>query len=82
MTAVEMGRKKDPAKDKLVMFLYILMREHLPSGRVERIMEEHVDEIHHIPIYENGYLAEHAANIAGRLREKSDGKDDRQEESH
>ena len=58
--------------DKLVQFLYVLLRDHVPSGVVEGIMEGHVEKMSSIngqTYYTNGYLADHALDIAIRLRD-------------
>lgn len=61
------------SQDPLVSFLYILMRDHLPAGVVEGIIQNHVvveaqdegpsDESQ----FCNGYLAAYAKDIAARL---------------
>lgn len=53
---------------KLVSFLYILMRDHLPSGAVEGIMENHVKKIDKKkPVFTNEHLKAHAVELAERL---------------
>lgn len=56
--------------DRLVGFLYVLMRDHVPSGVVEGILVEHVEAAADRPtrVFSNGWLAEHAKNVASRLR--------------
>lgn len=56
-------------KDPLVSFLYLLMRDALPVGEVEKLVqncedtgEDHVDEL------SNGWLAKYAEDLASRLR--------------
>lgn len=57
-------------RDSLVRFLYILMRDHLPSGVVEDIMENHVEkEKHEWTRLTNGFLAGHAYDLASRLKQ-------------
>ena len=51
--------------NKLVEFLYILMRDHLPAGKVEGIMIDHVTGGENN--YTNGWLATYAKDIARRL---------------
>jgi len=54
------------SEDPLVNFLYILMRDYLPTGVVERIVEEHTYS--DIASFSNGWLAEYAKDIALRLK--------------
>ncbi len=55
--------------DKLVSFLYTLMRDHLPAGVVEKILVEDVERCAGKTIeYSNGYLASYAQDVANRLR--------------
>jgi hypothetical protein len=59
--------KTHKSSDPLVAFLYLLMRDHLPCGRVEDILED----IGPAPFgheFTNGFLAQHAEDIAKRLR--------------
>jgi len=62
------------SKDKLVQFLYILMRDHLPPGTVEGIIRDHVESLPHRPASEiyftNGWLAKYAEDIRDRLTNK------------
>jgi len=51
---------------KLQAFLYILVRDHLPFGEVERIvmdLEQHPDSY----TFSEEHLAEYAADLATRL---------------
>lgn len=51
--------------DRLVSFLYSLLRDHLPAG----VVEELVRGSQCIPVeYTNGYLANYAKNLADRLK--------------
>jgi hypothetical protein len=54
---------------RLVAFLYVLMNNHLTPGAVEDIMHNHVEavELKTERLYTNGWLAQHAQNIAERL---------------
>jgi hypothetical protein len=56
------------SSSKLVVFLYLLMRDHLPVGEIERIMlEVSADSM---PVtYTNGWLAQHCKDIEKRLNE-------------
>lgn len=51
--------------DKLVSFLYELMRDHLPSGVVEKIVRASEDPDVQ---YTNGWLAKYAEDLANRLK--------------
>lgn len=51
--------------DRLVSFLYSLLRDRLPAG----VVEELVRDSQGIPVeYTNGYLAKYAKNLADRLK--------------
>jgi hypothetical protein len=52
--------------DPLVSFLYILMRDHLPTGTVEGIVTDHC--IASPSSFTNGWLAKYAINLAESLR--------------
>jgi hypothetical protein len=65
--------KRGKSSDRLAQFLYILMRDYLPSGAVEGIMEKYVERAlwpdqTRKAVFSNGYLAEHAKDLAARLR--------------
>lgn len=50
---------------KLVSFLYDLMRDHLPPGKVEELVRASTEsEV----LYSNGWLAKYAQDIANRLK--------------
>jgi hypothetical protein len=50
---------------KLVAFLYELMRDHLPPGVVERLVQDsQISEC----LYTNGWLAKYAEDLANRLK--------------
>ncbi len=50
---------------KLVSFLYELMRDHLPPGKVEELARASTDPD---VTYSNGWLAQYAQDIANRLK--------------
>lgn len=52
--------------DRLVEFLYILMRDHVPLGTVEGIIIDHV--VGGENRYTNGWLANYARDVSLRLR--------------
>jgi len=55
---------------KLVSFLYILLRDHLPSGVVEQIVYDvYTAEDIEYTRYTNGWLASYAKDIADRLEQ-------------
>lgn len=55
---------------KLVSFLYELMRDHLPAGTVEAIVQASEDESD--ILYTNGWLAKYAEDLANRLKDQSE----------
>lgn len=52
--------------DPLVSFLYLLMRDYLPVGIAERLVEMHSYE--ETTSFTNGYLADYAKDLATRLK--------------
>lgn len=52
---------------RLITFLYELMRDHLPAGKVEEIVRASEDESE--VTYTNGWLAQYAEDLAKRLSE-------------
>ena len=54
-------------KERLVSFLYILMRDHLPSGVVEEIMLRHVEISVTGVEYSNPHLFAHAQELEARI---------------
>lgn len=56
------------SEDPLVSFLYILLRDHLPSGVIEGIMLEHVQYGQSDSHFTNGWLANYCKDLAERLR--------------
>lgn len=52
--------------DKLVSFLYELMRDHLPPGEVERLVRNSQEAGD--TLYTNGWLAKYAEDLANRLK--------------
>ena len=63
--------KKDSGEvksdDKLMCFLYLLGRDHMPLGVIENIMLKISDEKGAVE-YSNGWLANYSQNVANRLR--------------
>jgi hypothetical protein len=56
------------SEDPLVVLLYLLMRDHIPSGDIEGILKDIQNEEYE---FSNGWLANHAKDIAERLRVQS-----------
>ena len=58
--------------DNLEIFLYILLRDHLPAGKVESILEWHVDvardQTTKTIVYSNSQLFSYAKSLAKRLK--------------
>ncbi len=54
----------------LVAFLYVLMRDEITPGRVERLLRDHVENNSDIRAFCNPHLAQHAQELAERLQEK------------
>jgi len=65
--ALRMNSGEVNSSSKLVSFLYELMRDHLPPGKVEEIVRNSCqpEECY----YTNGYLANYAKDIANRLED-------------
>lgn len=59
----------DRPRVNLAMFLYILLRDYLPSGQVEEIMEKHVEKNpeNRTIRYSNPYIVAHVDDILDRL---------------
>lgn len=55
-------------KDPLTSFLYVLMRDELPVGKVEILVREIESEKGMKAVYTNGWLAKYAHNLANKLR--------------
>jgi hypothetical protein len=56
--------------EKLLTFMYILLRDHLPAGTVESIMVHHVEkqvELGLSPIFSNPFVEAYARELVGRL---------------
>lgn len=54
------------SSDPLVSFLYRLMRDEIPVGRIELLITEAVNYSN--TTYTNGWLAQYAVNLAESLR--------------
>lgn len=51
--------------DHLVSFLYELMRDHVPTGTIEKVVQA---SLHGKTEFCNGWLAQYAQDVAKRLR--------------
>lgn len=55
--------------DKLVAFLYILLRDHVQPGAIERLIDDHIDgQNEPVSVYSNPHVLSYAEDIAARLR--------------
>ena len=52
---------------KLVSFLYELMRDHLPPGKIEELIRASQEPD---VTYTNGWLAKYAQDLANRLKDQ------------
>lgn len=55
------------SNDPLVGFLYLLIRDHLPTGIIESIMK---DVSNMSTYFTNGWLANYSKDVAERLRKE------------
>ena len=55
--------------DPLTSFFYQLIRDELPAGIVEKVIQQVINEPVEGCIFTNGWLAEYAHNLAERLRQ-------------
>lgn len=53
--------------NRLISFLYELMRDHLPPGVIEEIVQASEDDPD--VLYTNGWLAKYAEDLANRLKD-------------
>lgn len=64
---MERRRTEDP----LVAFLYLLLRDHLPAGRVEKVVMDVETMVPHEGfVLTNGFQAQYAEALAARLQKK------------
>lgn len=56
--------------DKLVIFIYLLLRDGLNFGAVERLVDASTHE--KTAVFTNGWAATHAMDIASRLRKPNE----------
>lgn len=59
----------------LTIFLYVLMRDHVPSGAIEKILQDHVAKAAgQRSVFSSPFLRDYAIDLARRLSEPtSDG---------
>lgn len=55
--------------NRLVAFLYLLMRDELATGKVENLIKESEKVIGIRPMFSSVYLENYARQLAERLRE-------------
>jgi hypothetical protein len=56
------------SRSRLVCFLYLLVRDHLPAGVIEEIMEEIEEDPPGTPIdFNNGWIAQYCVCLTQRL---------------
>ena len=63
---------KQTSNDKLVCFLYLLMRDEIPTGKVSKILfglEDLSVNDNDYCEFTNGYLADFAKFVAAKLKE-------------
>ena len=56
------------SNEGMVSFLYILMRDYLPCGVVERLVRDHVDFGEKDSEFCNGFLENYAKDLAERIK--------------
>ena len=68
-TTVNTEMSREGILERLIAFLYILLRDQLPAGVVEEIMRDHIDNIiDELPVkFSNKHLEAYAREIASRL---------------
>ena len=54
------------SSDKLVAFIYSLLRDHISAGIIEQLVRD--AEIDAESQYSNGWIAQYAQDLASRLR--------------
>jgi len=57
------------SSDPWVNFLYLLMRDHITAGVVEKLIQEAVTKPGMDCAYTNGWLAKYAENLVERVKE-------------
>jgi len=55
------------SESNLVCFLYLLLRDALPAGEVEKLVTEVVSYDQKPYVFSNGWLGQYALNIKSRL---------------
>jgi hypothetical protein len=55
------------AEDKLVVFLYVLAREHLPTGKIEQLLTDHIEGHDLEPVFSSPQLESLARDWERRL---------------
>lgn len=52
---------------RLIAFLYLMLRDQLPAGVIEKIMVEQVDTLTQEPKFSNPHLEAYARELSERL---------------
>ncbi len=59
-------------EDRLLAgFLYILARDHLTLGQIERIMQDHISKLEEGVVFTSDVLGQYAVELTARLRGKT-----------
>lgn len=59
-------------EEKLVSFLYILMRDYIKFGSIEDIMKNHVVWNNDECVYSNKFIEQYARSLIHRLEQSTD----------
>ena len=54
--------------DKLVQFLYVLLRDELPFGTVEKILKYNIVQSNKVVVFDDSNLYNYAKSLAERLK--------------
>ena len=63
------------SSDPLVIFLYVLLRDHVTPGHIEELMKTNLNHNGEVCQFSNGWLATYAMDIASRLKKPVVSKD-------
>lgn len=56
------------SEDKLVLLMYILLRDHFPSGKLEKIVDGIENSEAKVFSFTNGWMAQYAINLSNRIK--------------
>jgi hypothetical protein len=68
ITNLKLASGNVQSKDKLVNFLYLLMREHLTFGQIAKLIEEVENDGDENIEFTNGFAANYAKFISEKLK--------------